>query len=227
MVRTYDLVQRLFHWIDFVVLGIMALIGISIYLALSNIASFLLWPVDAIMALLGTSSTGAKIVTHTTFVWALLALIIIHIVWDAAVTRGWVDIWFGRTDIADARKRARVFLGRAREYPREGKYDFFMKSYHWTLSISIVALGTTGICLWDPLPWLMHIPLFDDATAQLLLMTHDFFAFLLIGLAIQHIYFATIPHNWPILKSMFTGAISKDFYLEHFDGARWPPNEAS
>ncbi len=163
-VTTYDLVQRLFHWIDFVVLGIMALTGVSIFLALSNITILPAGPVDAIMSLLGISSTSAKIATHTTFVWALLALIVIHIVWDTAVVRGWANIWFGRTDIADARKRARIFLGRAREYPREGKYDFFMKSYHWTLSISIVALGITGIYFWDPLPWLIPMPLFDYAT---------------------------------------------------------------
>jgi formate dehydrogenase subunit gamma len=212
-VKAYDLVQRLFHWSDFIVMGMMVLTGISIFLP---------GPLYPLLSAFGIESTDAMIMTHTTFVWALLALIIIHVIWDTAVARGWWNIWIGKMDFVDSKKRARSFLGFSKEYPREGKYDFFMKSFHWGLTISLVALGITGVYFMNPLPDLIPMPNLGYQTEYLFRMIHDLFAFLTVGLIMGHIYFAIIPENWPILGGMVVGTISKDFYLKHIDAARWP-----
>jgi cytochrome b subunit of formate dehydrogenase len=212
-VKAYDLIQRLFHWTNFVVLGIMVLTGISIFLP---------GPFYPILSLFGMTSTGAVVATHTAFVWALLVLIIIHVVWDTAVARGWANIWVGKTDVIDLKKRAENFLGISKEYPREGKYDFFMKSFHWGLTVSLIALGITGIYFMNPLPSLVPIPNLGYETEYIFRLVHDFFAFLLVGLVIGHIYFAILPVNWPVLGEIVIGTISREFYQKHFDSTRWP-----
>lgn len=212
-VKAYDLVQRLFHWTNFVVLGIMVLTGISIFLP---------GPFYSILSLFGITDTNAVIVTHTTFVWALLVLIIIHVAWDTAVARGWANIWVGKADMVDLKKRTKNFLGISKEYPREGKYDFFMKSFHWGLTVCLVALGITGIYFMNPLPSLVPIPNLGYEMEYIFRLVHDLFAFLLVGLIIGHIYFAILPVNWPILGEIVVGTLSREFYLKHFDGIRWP-----
>ncbi len=212
-VKAYDLVQRLFHWTNFVVLGIMVVTGISIFLP------ELFYP---ILSPFGITNTDAVIATHTTFVWALLVLIIIHVVWDTAVARGWANIWVEKADVVDLKKRTENFLGISKEYPREGKYDFFMKSFHWGLTVCLVALGITGIYFMNPLPSLVPIPNLGYEMEYIFRLVHDLFAFLLVGLIIGHIYFAILPVNWPILGEIVVGTLSREFYLKHFDGIRWP-----
>jgi cytochrome b subunit of formate dehydrogenase len=214
-VKYYDIVERLFHWTDFIVMGMMMLTGIAIFFPGS--LNFALAP-------FGVQGTAGEIDLHLTFVWALLGLIVIHVVWDTAVARGFWNIWPGVKDIRDAAKRAKNFVGWSDEYPRMAKYDAFMKTFHWGLTVSLIVLGITGIYFWNPYG---IMPNLGYATENLFRVLHDIFAFLLVGLVIGHIYFAVIPENWPILKAMITGTMSKDFYMKHYDPARWKAKQST
>jgi Ni,Fe-hydrogenase I cytochrome b subunit len=97
-----------------------------------------------------------------------------------------------------------------------------MKSFHWGLTVCLVVLGFTGVYFMNPLPTVIPMPRLNYQTEYLFRLLHDFFAFLLIGLVIGHIYFAVIPENWPILVGMLTGTISKKYYLKKIDARRWP-----
>jgi len=41
-------------------------------------------------------------------------------------------------------------------------------------------------------------------------------------LIMMHVYFGIRPEKRPITKSMIFGWMSRDFYLEEHDPARWP-----
>lgn len=206
----FDLVQRLFHWADFVVLGGMALTGVAIVLG----------GLDAFLTPLGIGGITNQVYWHVIFAWALLMLISVHVVWDMVVACGWRNIMLTRVDLVDARTRARNFLGRTHAYPRSPKYDFFMKTFHWVLTGSLIILGVTGLYFWNPYTLFPALSYNTEFTFRVL---HDVFAFLLLGLIIGHIYFALLPVNWPILKSMVIGHISSKDYMKHFSIAKWEP----
>jgi len=214
-IKYYDVVERLFHWTDFIVLSLMVLTGTAIF-----------FPglLNGLLAPFGVVGTTAEISLHLDLVWALLGLIIIHVVWDTVVARGFWNISPGVKDIRDAAKRAKNFVGASNEYPRMAKYDPFMKIFHWGLTLSLVVLGVTGLYFWNPFNLMPNL---GYQTESLFRVLHDIFAFLLVGLIIGHIYFAVIPENWPILRAMVTGTMSKDFYLKHYDPARWRAKQST
>jgi len=209
----YDIIQRLFHWFNFVVMGVIVLSGVTIFFGSQA---------NVLVALFGTTSRSDLILLHTTFIWGLLGLIIIHLIWDDFVAKGFSNIWVSGRDIRDAIKRAENFLGLSLQYPRDAKYDIFMKTYHWGLTISLVVLGISGVYFMNPYGL---IPSLTYGMEYVLRLLHDIFAFLLVGLVIGHIYFAVLPVNWPILKAMITGTALTDFYVKHFDAARWKPRQ--
>lgn len=210
-IPAFDIVQRLFHWLTFVVLGMMTLTGIALYFPNTF---------DPLLAPFGIEGTQAKIFWHVNFAWALLALLVIHVVWDVGVKRGWWDMWLGLKDLSDGWVRTKHFLGLVREYKPIPKYDIFMKVFHWGLTISLIILGVTGLYFWNPYGLIPTLTYDVEYTFRLL---HDLFAALMIGMVIGHVYFAVIPVNWPILKAMVVGWINKDFYVRHFDPNRWNP----
>jgi len=205
----FDTVQRLFHWFNFVVLGLTTLTGLAIYFP----GSF-----DQFLTQFGIEGIQAKIFWHVNFAWALLGLLIIHVVWDVGVKRGWWNIWIGLKDLSDGWLRTKQFLGLARQYNPIPKYDVFMKTFHWSLTVSLIILGVTGLYFWNPYNLVPHMPY---ELEHLFRIMHDLFAALTVGLIIGHVYFAVLPVNWPILKAMFTGWITREFFLAHFDPARW------
>ena len=209
-VKAYDLVQRLFHWSLFVALGLMVLTGVDIFspgLFGSALGTF------------GITDLTASLFWHTALVWVLLGLLVIHMIWDLAVARGWGNIWVKGKDFHDTLTRLKNFFGATRDYPKSSKYDPFMKTFHWGAVVSFVVLGITGLYLWNPYGLM---PGLSPDLATWLRLFHDFFAFLFVGLVIGHIYFAVLPVNWPVLRSMVTGSLSKDVYLKEFDNERWP-----
>lgn len=207
----FDIVQRLFHWANFLVLGLMAMTGVSLFIPRL---------IDGVLAIFGIRELESRLYWHVTLAWGLLALIAVHVIWDMAVAHGWQNIWPTRQDLSDAKTRTRNFLGLTQQYPRSPKYDIFMKSFHWSLTFSVIILGMTGIYFWNPYGL---IPSLSYQTELLFRMLHDFFAFLLIGLIMGHIYFALIPTNWPILKGMIVGFITSEDYLKHFGTTKWKP----
>ncbi len=209
-VKAYDIVQRLYHWSLFMVLGLVAITGINIYY--TGFFNFFLAP-------FGIGDALTSIYWHTTLLWLFLAIIVIHIVWDMVPARGWGNIMVHRKDISDTFTRMKNFFGVTKEYPKHGKYDIFMKTLHWGVTLCIVVLGITGIYLWNPYGL---FPAISPDYSAFLTLLHDIFSFLFIGLIIGHIYFAVLPVNWPVLRSIVTGSVSKEEYLKEFDTGMWP-----
>lgn len=206
---------RELHWSLFAILGLVMLTGVALF-APGTFNSML-----QAFGVAGTSAqaTTVSITLHTDMIWLLLGLIIIHLIWDLAVTRTGKAIVPRTNDISDSLTRVKGFLGFGpSEQPRHGKYDIFMKFFHWGLTVCIVILGITGIYLWNPYALM---PTMTPAFESLMRVLHDIFAFLLVGLVAGHIYFAVLPINWPVLKGMVTGTISGDTYNHDFDSNRW------
>jgi len=214
-VKAFDIVDRAFHWSLFIILGLVMLTGVAIY-SPGTFDSFLeAFGVTAVAA----SATTGNIAWHTDMLWILLGLIIIHVVYDLAVTRSGKSILPGSSDFKDTTTRLKGFLGFGPSVqPRHGKYDAFMKLFHWGLALCLVILGITGLYLWNPYGLMPTMSPGFESTLRLL---HDVFAFLLIGLVMGHIYFAILPINWPVLRSIFLGTISGDAYNHDFDSNRW------
>ncbi|MCL5067127.1 MAG: cytochrome b/b6 domain-containing protein [Thaumarchaeota archaeon] len=210
MVKAFDIVERLYHWSLFVVTGLLVLTGVSIFVP---------GVFDSLLAAFGVTSAAGLFLWHTDMVWALLGLLAIHIVWDLVVKRGWKNIWIGVKDIKDSGVRAKNFFGLTPKYSKPGKYDIFMKTLHWGMAVSLVVLGITGLFFMNPYGLL---PTISPGLGYLFTELHDIFAFLFIGMVIGHIYFAVIPVNWPVLRAIFTGNISKEAYSKEYDSERWP-----
>jgi thiosulfate reductase cytochrome b subunit len=177
------------------------------------------------MAAFGVTGTNASATLyalnlHTDMLWLLLGLIVIHICWDVVGNRTTRQIMPNKADVTDTMTRFGGFMGFGpKTQPRHGKFDAFMKLSHWGIAFCLVVLGISGIYLWNPYGLMPTIgPGFENA----LRLWHDVFAFLLIGLIIGHVYFAVLPVNWPVLRSMTTGSISGDAYNHDYDSSRWP-----
>ncbi|MDG6997907.1 MAG: cytochrome b/b6 domain-containing protein [Nitrososphaerota archaeon] len=215
MIRAFDVVERVYHWALFIVMGLLIITGLS--LIFPSTFTFL-------MASFGVTNAIGLDYVHTTMVWALLVLMAVHIVWDLAIKRGWWNIWIGRKDIKDLPLRAANFFGATKKYAKGGKYDIFMKTLHWGMALSLTALGITGLYMWNPFGLIGTInPGIDSLFRQL----HDIFAYLFVGIIIGHIYFGVLPVNWPILRAIFTGNISKKTYDEEYNPERWKLVEKS
>jgi len=219
-VKAFDIVERLFHWSLFIILGMVMLSGVSIFAP----GQF-----NSLLEAFGVAGSSAAAVTaaiawHTDMLWLLLGLIVIHIVWDLAVARSGKQILPYGSDVKDTATRLIGFLGFGPSVqPRHGKYDAFMKLFHWGLVLCLVVLGISGLYLWNPYGYMPTTTPGFESTLRLL---HDIFAFLLIGLVAGHIYFAVLPINWPVLRSIMTGTISGDAYNHDFDSSRWPLKKA-
>jgi len=209
-VKAYDIWQRVYHWSLFVVLGLVALTGINIFY--TGAMNFLLAPFGVVDVL-------SSMYWHTTLLWALLLLVVIHIVWDVAVARSTRSIIPGTTDIKQTFTLLFNFFGATDEYPKHGKYDVFMKVNHWGMALSFTVLGISGIYMWNPYGL---FPVMTPDFSSLLTILHDIFAFLFVGLIIGHVYFAILPVNWPLMRSMIAGTVKRDVYLDEFDTSMWP-----
>lgn len=219
-VKVFGLVQRLYHWSLFIVLGIMIASGVALY----SPGSF-----NYVLGAFGVAGTSAaaeeeNLLWHTDMTFLLLGLIVIHLVYDLAIDRGWSHQLPRRYDLSDTVVRVKSFLGLGPKIqPRHGKYDIFMKVWHWGLVGCLVFLGTTGIYMWNPYGLL---PTLSPGFESILRILHDLFAFLLIGLLAMHIYFAIEPVNWPVLRSMIEGTITDKAYNHDYDSKKWPLTKA-
>lgn len=215
-VKVFGLVQRLYHWSLFMVLGLMIVSGVALY----SPGSF-----NYVLGAFGVAGTSAaaeeeNLLWHTDMTFLLLGLIVIHLIYDLAIDRGWSHQLPRRYDLSDTVVRVKSFLGLGPKIqPRHGKYDIFMKVWHWGLVGCLVFLGVTGIYMWNPYGLL---PTLSPGFESILRILHDLFAFFLIGLLAMHIYFAIEPVNWPVLRSMIEGTITDKAYNHDYDSKKWP-----
>lgn len=110
-------------------------------------------------------------------------------------------------------------------------YHPAQKLFWWTQLVLFALLAFTGFAMYDRMVadapvwigWLGAPAAWMAPETQL--QTHIFFAFALTAAVAMHIYFAVLPSNWDVLKSMFTGDV--EAYVVGEAAERGEPSGAS
>ncbi len=154
----------------------------------------------------------------------LTASILFH-VFHASFWLDFGSIWPDRIDMKDAWHRTRAFFGRPAPLPRRfAKYPLENKLYHGAIMIVGTAVIATGICMMFRIRTIFFTRdpyLLSDMTWGTIYVLHGLAGVGLIALIIVHIYFGVRPEKQPITKSMIFGWMSREFYLDEHDPARW------
>jgi cytochrome b subunit of formate dehydrogenase len=147
-----------------------------------------------------------------------------HII-HASFWQDFWSIWPDRADLQDAWRRLQRFFGRALPPPRKfPKYPLENKLYHGAIIVTGMTAIATGVLMMSRVRTIFfprNPYLFTDLTWGLVYVLHGVAGVGLIALVIVHVYFAIRPEKRAITKSMIFGWIDRDFYLKHYDQARW------
>lgn len=201
-VKKHSLTSRVFHWI-------MA-------------ASMLVLLFTAFLPLVGVQFAWVE--WHWIAGLVLIASILFHVVHASFILDFWA-IWPDKTDIQDAKNRARLMMGKSAPLPRKfGKYPFENKMFHMVVMLAGLAVIFTGALMMFRVrtPFLPRDPyLFGDMTWGWMYVLHGLAGIGFIGLVMGHIYFAIRPEKLELTKSMIFGSVSREHYLEHHDPDRW------
>ena len=163
-----------------------------------------------------------------TYHWIAGAVLTASVIFHVIHASFWLDfwaIWPDRTDLQDAWRRTRRFVGLPAPPPRRfAKYPLENKGYHAAIVVTgLSAIGTGVFMLFrvrtvffprDPY-------LFSDMTWGLMYVLHGLAGVGLIALVMVHVYFAVRPEKLDITKSMIFGSMKREFYLKHYDPHRW------
>jgi cytochrome b subunit of formate dehydrogenase len=156
----------------------------------------------------------------------LIASILFHIVHATFYMDFW-SIWPDKQDLADARNRMQLMMGKVAPLPRRfAKYPFENKMYHMIIVLTGLSVAITGFFMMFRVrtPFFGRNPyLFGDMTWGLTYVLHGLAGVGLIALIMAHVYFAIRPEKREMTKSMIFGDISREHYLEHHDPERWTP----
>ena len=164
-------------------------------------------------------------ITYHWIAGTVLAIsILFHIVHATFYLDFW-SIWPDRSDLEDASKRIRRFLGQSKDSPRKfAKYPLENKLYHGVVMLSGLAVIGTGIFMMFRVRTIFfprNPYLFSDMTWGMIYVLHGLAGVGLITLTIVHVYFAIRPEKLPITASMIVGSMSREFYLKEHDPNRW------
>lgn len=155
---------------------------------------------------------------------ALTASVLYHVV-HASFWLDFRSIWPDRIDLEDAVRRARRALGREAPPPRRfAKYPLENKLYHLVVVIAGLSAIATGLLMLFRVrtPFLPRDPfLLGDRAWGLTYVLHGLAGVGLILLVAVHVYFGLRPEKRPITRSMISGWMSREYYLEEHDPARW------
>jgi cytochrome b subunit of formate dehydrogenase len=201
-VHKYTLGQRLYHWGNFIFLGVLAVSGIALFVprSLKNLSySWLL--------------------IHEVFAALFIGGLVVHIL--AALTRGEPrTMWFEQKDWKDIRDIVSNFFGRSQEYPLFGKYDPLQKLYHALLTGLCLGLIFSGTFLWLSAE---NLTTFSHNWMRWQRLIHDLFSFLLIAFVLGHTYFGIIRINWPSLVAISLGRLKAEHFRRRHSQKRWKP----
>lgn len=154
----------------------------------------------------------------------LIASVVFHII-HASLWLDFRSIWPDKTDLEDAWRRTRRFLGRVAPPPRKfAKYPLENKLYHLSIMATGLSVIGTGIFLLFRVRTIFferNPYLFSDMSWGLIYVLHGLAGVGLIALVIVHVYFAIRPEKIAITRSMILGWMSRDFYLKEHDPQRW------
>jgi cytochrome b subunit of formate dehydrogenase len=164
-----------------------------------------------------------------TYHWIAGTVLTVSIVFHVIHASFWLDfwaIWPDRTDIEDAWKRVRRFMGQPAPPPRKfAKYPLENKLYHGAIMATGLSAIVTGVFMMFRVRTIFfprNPYLFRDMTWGLMYVLHGLAGVGLIALVMVHVYFAVRPEKRDITKSMIFGSMKREFYLEHYDPERWP-----
>jgi len=155
----------------------------------------------------------------------LTASILFHVIHASFFMDFW-SIWPDRIDLRDARRRILRSVGKAAPPPdRFAKYPLEHKLYHGAIIAAGLSVIITGVFMMSRVRTIFFPPnpyLFSDMTWGMMYVLHGLAGVGLIALIMVHVYFGLRPEKRAITKSMIFGWMSRDFYLEEHDPARWP-----
>jgi cytochrome b subunit of formate dehydrogenase len=155
----------------------------------------------------------------------LIASILFHIIHATFFMDFW-SIWPDKTDIQDAKNRAKLMLGKSAPLPRKfAKYPFENKMFHLMVMLAGLAVIVTGFFMLYRVrtPFFERNPyIFGDATWGWMYVLHGFAGVAFIAMTMAHVYFAIRPEKLEMTKSMIFGSVSREHYLDHHDPERWP-----
>jgi len=206
LVQRYTALQRAFHWVNAVCIGVLLVSGLAIYDP--DLFGWMHVPAATWFA------------WHRWFAVTFLVAVGFHIVYDSFVLDEFAFMWFGKEEVERQKLIARNFLGLSKAYPKYGKYHPSQITYHWLAAANLLALVLTGLILWKPARALFPLRLlglgWDFVYACRTL--HDFFTATLMALIIGHVYFGIgIKKNWIISKSMLTGTLPYEEYARYHE----------
>jgi formate dehydrogenase subunit gamma len=207
-VPRHTLAARLFHWV----------------MAASMIALL----ITAFLPKVGIQFNW--VVYHWIAGLVLTASVLFHIVHATFFLDFW-SIWPDRTDLIDAKNRTLRFFGKDAPLPSKfAKYPLENKMYHAAVMLAGLAVIVTGLFMMKRVETgiLVRNPyLFTDMTWGWMYVLHGLAGVGFIALTIMHVYMGLRPEKIPITKSMIFGWMSRDFYLEEHDTARWAAKGAT
>ncbi|MGA9805974.1 MAG: cytochrome b/b6 domain-containing protein [Terriglobales bacterium] len=163
-----------------------------------------------------------------TYHWIAGVVLVASILFHVIHASFWLDfwsIWPDKTDVQDAGKRVRRFLGMPAPPPRKfAKYPLENKLYHGAIMLSGLAVIFTGVFMMFRVRTIFfprNPYLFSDMTWGLMYVLHGLAGVGLIALVMMHVYFGLRPEKRDITKSMIFGWMDRDFYLQEHDPERW------
>jgi cytochrome b subunit of formate dehydrogenase len=155
----------------------------------------------------------------------LTVSILFHIIHASFFMDFW-SIWPDRIDLRDAWGRILRFVGKPEPPPdRFAKYPLENKLYHGAIIAAGLSSIVTGVFMMFRVRTIVfpRTPyLFSDMTWGMMYVLHGLAGVGLITLIMVHVYFGLRPEKRPITNSMIVGWMSRDFYLDEHDPARWP-----
>jgi cytochrome b subunit of formate dehydrogenase len=163
-----------------------------------------------------------------TYHWIAGSVLTVSILFHVIHASFWLDfwsIWPDKIDLGDAWRRILRFMGRPALPPRKfGKYPLENKLYHLAILATGLSAITTGVLMMFRVRTIFFARnpyVFSDTTWGMMYVLHGLAGVSLIALVMVHVYFAVRPEKLPITRSMFTGSMSREFYLEEHDPGRW------
>jgi cytochrome b subunit of formate dehydrogenase len=207
-VPRHSLAARLFHWI----------MAVSMFTLL----------ITAFLPKVGVQFNW--VLYHWIAGLLLTVSILFHIIHASFFMDFW-SIWPDKIDVRDSMRRVMRFFGKpAPPAARFAKYPLENKLYHGVIVLAGLAVTITGLFMMKRVQTIFtprNPYLFSDMTWGLMYVLHGLAGVGLIALIMMHIYFAVRPEKLVITKSMVTGSLDRDHYLEHHDPERWTVATAS
>jgi formate dehydrogenase subunit gamma len=169
-----------------------------------------------------------------TWHWIAGSVLTVSVIFHVVHASVWLDfraIWPDKIDLQDAWRRMLRALGRAVPPPRRfAKYPLENKVYHLAVTVTGLSAIVTGFFMLHRVRTIFfprNPYLFSDMTWGMTYVLHGLAGVGLVSLVIIHIYFAVRPEKLPITKSMITGSMSREFFLEDHDPRRWVVGSSS